>query len=84
VVRRTVAAIATVLLATGTGINTAYFERVNATVRGAMAPLARRGRAIAQTEEGLQKRMSLVGCAYNFCWDHASLRRPAGSGEDRK
>jgi transposase-like protein len=83
VVRGTEAAIAAVLLAThsGTGINTAYIERLNATFRGSLAPLVRRGRAIAHTETVLTAGMWLVGCAYNFCWLHQSLRvaTPAGS-----
>jgi hypothetical protein len=75
VVLGTAAAIAAVLLATGTGtgINTAYIERLNATFRGAMSPLVRRGRALARTEETLQAGMFLVGCAYNFCGEHESL-----------
>jgi hypothetical protein len=46
VVRGTATAIARVLNATGGGtvINTAYIERLNATFRSALAPLARRGR----------------------------------------
>ncbi len=84
VVRGTAAAITAVLLATGTGtgINTAYIERLNATFRAASAPLTRRGRAIARTEATLQAGMFLVGCAYNFCWTHESLRlaSPAGAG----
>ncbi len=69
VVLGTAAAIAAVLLATGTGtgINTAYIERLNATFRAAMTPLVRRGRALARTEGALQAGMFLVGCAYNFC-----------------
>jgi transposase-like protein len=52
VVRGTEQAIATVLASihTGTGINTAYIERLNATFRASLAPLVRRGRAIAHTE----------------------------------
>jgi len=72
-------AIGAVLAAThsGTQINTAYIERLNATFRSSWAPLARRGRAIAHTEAVLTAGMYLVGCAYNFCWVHASLRQRA-------
>ena len=28
--------------------------------------------------------MDLVGCAYNFCWPHDSLRVAAGAGERLK
>ncbi len=84
VVEGTAAAITTVLTATqsGTAINTAYIERLNATFRSCLAPLVRRGRAIARTEATLTAGMWLVGCAYNFCWCHDSLRvaAPAGSG----
>jgi transposase-like protein len=76
VVRGTGEAITAVLAAsgTGTGINTAYIERLNATFRGALSPLARRGRAIARAAGGLTAGMYLVGCAYNFCWFHDSVR----------
>jgi transposase-like protein len=86
VVLATAAAITAVLLATGTGtgINTAYIERLNATFRGAMTPLVRRGRALARTEGTLQAGMFLVGCAYNFCWEHESLRVKTGQAEGRK
>ena len=82
VVHGTEAAIAAVLAATdsGTGINTAYIERLNATFRASLAPLVRRGRAIAHTEAALTAGMYLVGCAYNFCWEHESLRQRAPVG----
>jgi hypothetical protein len=82
VVRGTEAAIAAVLAAThtGTGINTAYIERLNATFRASLAPLVRRGRALAHTEAVLSAGMWLVGCAYNFCWLHESLRQRAPAG----
>src|SRR3954470_4496927 len=50
---------------TGTGINTSYIERLNATFRSSMCPLVRRGRAIARGEGVLTGWMYLVGCAYN-------------------
>jgi transposase-like protein len=84
VVCGTAAAITAVLAATrsGTVINTAYIERLNATFRSRLGPLARRGRAIARTEALLTAGMWLVGCAYNFCWVHDSLRleTPTGTG----
>jgi transposase-like protein len=86
VVRGTAAAVTAVLRATGTGtgINTAYIERLNATFRGAMSPLARRGRAIARGAGALTAGMYLVGCAYNYCWAHDSLRVAAPPGEPLK
>jgi transposase-like protein len=82
----TAAAIAAALTATGTGtgINTAYIERLNATFRGAVCALVRRGRAIARGEGVLTGWMYLVGCAYNFCWEHDSLRIAAPPWERLK
>jgi hypothetical protein len=79
VVRGTLDGIEAVLTATATGtvINTAYIERLNATFRAHLAPLTRRGRAIARTEAALAAGMWLVGTAYNFCWPHDSLRQLA-------
>lgn len=57
-------------------INTAYIERFNATFRQRMAPLARRTRALARAPETLHWGMYLVGCVYNFCTHHKSLRLP--------
>jgi transposase-like protein len=86
VVLGTAEAIARVLArtGTGTGINTAYIERLNATFRAAVAPLVRRGRALVRSEGTLTGWMYLVGCADNFCWEHDSLRRPALPGERLK
>lgn len=79
VVQGSVEAISAVLAAThsGTEINTAYIERLNATFRSALAALARRGRAIVHTDAILTAGMYLVGSAHNFCWVHASLRQLA-------
>jgi len=79
VVHGTLAGIEAVLAATATGtvINTAYIERLNATFRAHLAPLTRRGRAIARTDAMLSAGMWLVGTAYNFCWPHDSLRQLA-------
>jgi transposase-like protein len=76
VVLGTEAALNVVLWRTGTGsgINTAYIERLNATFRGALAPLRRRGRALLELPARLSAQMWLVGGAYNFCWEHKSLR----------
>lgn len=86
VVRGSAEAIATVLAATGTGkgINTAYIERLNATLRSSLSGLVRRGRALAHKEAMLQAGMCLVGCADNFCWYHESLRLAAAEGAGHK
>ena len=55
-------------------INTAYIERLNATFRERLAPLARRCRALARHTLTLEHGMYLVGTVYNFCTYHASLR----------
>lgn len=54
-------------------INTAYIERLNATFRERLAPLARRSRALARHTLTLQHGMYLIGTVYNFCTPHASL-----------
>src|SRR5439155_271607 len=86
VVRGTVAGIEAVLTATATGtvINTASIERLNATFRAHLAPLTRRGRAIARTEAARTAGLWLVGTAYTFCWPHDSLRQPAPDHAPRK
>jgi transposase-like protein len=58
-------------------INTADIERLNATFRERLAPLARRCRARAPHTLTLEHGMSLVGTVYNFCPYHASLRLAA-------
>jgi hypothetical protein len=54
-------------------INTAYIERLNATFREHLAPLARRCRALASHTLTLHEGMFLVGTVYNFCTPHESL-----------
>ena len=54
-------------------INTAYIERLNATFRERLAPLARRCRTLARHTLTLEHGMYLVGTVYNFCTYHASL-----------
>ena len=75
-------AVARVIAATrgGTQINTSYIERLNATFRAHLAPLARRGRALAHGPALVESGMWLVGCAYNVCWAHESLRLRAIDG----
>lgn len=55
-------------------INTAYIERLNATFRQRLACLARRTRNLAQQSDTLLAGMFTVGCFYNFCDNHRSLR----------
>lgn len=58
------------------GINTAFIERLNATFRQRLNVLARRTRSLARQPETLQAGMYVVGCLYNFCTYHQSLRVP--------
>ena len=58
------------------GINTAYIERLNATFRQRLNSLARRARTLARQPDTLQAGMYVVGCVYNFCTYHQSLRVP--------
>ncbi|MCP4211992.1 MAG: IS1 family transposase [Halieaceae bacterium] len=55
-------------------INTAYIERFNATFRARFHPLARRSRSQARQAPTLHHAMFLIGCLYNFCDYHKSLR----------
>src|SRR5215213_9821883 len=56
-------------------INTAYIERLNATFRERLAPLARRCRALARQPLPLHEGMFVVGTVYNFCTPHESLHQ---------
>lgn len=55
-------------------INTAYIERLNATFRQRLACLFRRTRHLARQSDTLQTGMDILGCVYNFCDFHQSLR----------
>lgn len=55
-------------------INTAYIERLNATFRQRLACLFRRTRHLARQSPTLQHSMYILGCVYNFCDFHKSLR----------
>jgi transposase-like protein len=65
----------------GTGLNTAYIERLNATFRSRLASLARRSRALLRQPETLTPLVYLIGSVYNFCADHQSLRLKLSVGE---
>ena len=55
-------------------LNTAYIERLNATFRQRLAWLSRRSRMLIHQVETLESGMYIVGCFYNFCDPHKSLR----------
>lgn len=63
------------LISQGRGVlNTSFIERLNATFRSRLASLARRTRQLIRRDSSLQMGMYLVGCIYNFCCYHKSLR----------
>jgi transposase-like protein/IS1 family transposase len=65
----------------GTSINTAYIERLNATLRERLAPLVRRRRSPAHGVALVASGLHLLRLAYNYCWAHQSLRlRTIGTG----
>jgi transposase-like protein len=65
----------------GQVINTAYIERLNATFRQRLCGLVRRGRCLLRQEAVLEAGMYLVGCVYNFCTPHTSLRMEQPAAE---
>lgn len=68
------------LLPAGQVLNTAYIERLNATFRQRLCCLVRRSRCLAQQPATLEAGMYLVGCVYNFCTPHRSLRLESTAG----
>ncbi len=58
----------------GNVLNTSYIERFNGTLRERLGYLSRRSRHAAKKVETLHYGMYLVGCSYNFCLEHHSLR----------
>ena len=65
----------------GATINTAYVERLNATLRERLAPLVRRRRTPAHGTALIESGLHLLRLAYNWCWAHESLRlRAIGTG----
>jgi hypothetical protein len=54
-------------------INTAYVERLNATLRGWIPALTRRSRTPARDVALLEARLFWTGVVYNFCHVHRSL-----------
>ena len=68
------------LVPPGQVLNTAYIERLNATFRARLCCLCRRTRALARHQTTLTQGMYLVGCVYNFCTFHKSLRQKHREG----
>jgi hypothetical protein len=63
------------LLPVGQVLNTAYIERLNATVGQRLGSLVRRSRCLVRQRSTLEAGRYLVGCVYNFCTPHKSLRQ---------
>lgn len=51
-----------------------YIERLNGTFRARISGLIRQGRSLARQLQTLDRAMYLMGCVYNFCTHHQSLR----------
>jgi transposase-like protein len=85
VVQGCVGQIEALLLSSQAGgrINTAYIERLNATFRQRLDSLTRRTRTLARTPETLTAGMWVLGCMYNFCDFHHSLRVKLWLGDRR-
>lgn len=64
-------------------INTAFIERLNATFRQRLTVLARRSRCLARYAQTLSSGMYILGCFYNFCDPHQSLRLPQSHSSSR-
>jgi hypothetical protein len=68
----------------GKGLNTAFIERFNGTVRERLAILTRKCRHPAQRLQTLETGMYLIGATYNFCWPHQALSRPRTAGYSQR
>lgn len=55
-------------------INTAFIERLNGTFRTYLAPLVRRTHSLARTQPTVTDAFFLLGCVYNFCRIHTTLK----------
>jgi IS1 family transposase len=65
----------------GSVLNTAFIERLNATMRQRLASLTRKCRHAARRLEALETGMYLLGCTYNWCWPHHELSRRAAANQ---
>lgn len=57
-----------------TTAHVSYIERLNGTFRSRISALVRRGRTLVRERRTLEPAMYLMGCVYNFCTPHQSLR----------
>jgi IS1 family transposase len=65
----------------GLTMSTALVERVNLTVRQALAPLGRKTYSFCKDRERLQQRVVFFQAFYNVARPHMSLRQPLSPGE---
>jgi hypothetical protein len=56
--------------------NTAFGERINLTSRQPVAAVGRRVRTRCKGEDGVRQPLAVFHCSDNFCWPHASGRKP--------
>ncbi|WP_236601266.1 hypothetical protein [Ktedonobacter sp. SOSP1-52] len=64
----------------GNVLNTAFIERLNATMRQRFATLTRKCRQGAHRLRPLETGMYLLGTTYNFCWEHHEISKPTHEG----
>ena len=63
-----------ILSQSGVGINTAFIERLNLTIRQHVAALGRKVISLAKTKLGLEAQLHLCQTYHNFCIPNSSLR----------
>jgi IS1 family transposase len=68
----------------GLKVSTALIERLNLTVRRALAPLARKTYSFCKQREQMQRRVTFFQAFYNFARPHQSLRTPLPMRERRR
>jgi len=69
-------AVKPILAPVGWHINTAFVERLTLTIRQHIAAVGRCGSTLGKGEDGLRQQVAVFHGSYNFCWPHASVRRP--------
>jgi hypothetical protein len=62
--------------------NTAYVERLNASLRAWLPALTRRSRTPARCQDRLRTALFWTGCVYNFCQIHPSLHATPAMAAD--
>jgi hypothetical protein len=55
-------------------LNTACIERLNGTFRAYLAPFVCRTHGLARQEQTITCAVFLLGCVYNFCRAHSTLK----------